>query len=57
MSEVTFSGRIFTPREIELMRAMARDYAGLGVIEIARTVCELLTSAGSCWSSYKARAC
>ena len=42
MSEVAFSGRTFTPREIELMRAVARDYAGLGVTEIARTVCELL---------------
>ena len=42
MSEVAFSGHTFTPREIELMRAVARDYAGLGVTEIARTVCELL---------------
>lgn len=42
MSEVTFSGRTFTAPEIELMREMARDYGGLGVTEIARTVCELL---------------
>lgn len=42
MNEVTFSGRTFTQREIELMREMARDYAELGVTEIARTVCELL---------------
>ncbi len=27
---------------MESMREMARDYAGLGVTEIARTVCELL---------------
>jgi hypothetical protein len=35
-------GRSFTPQEVELMRVMARDYAGLGVTEIARTICELL---------------
>ena len=40
--EVTFCGRSFTPQEVELMRVMARDYAGLGVTEIARTICELL---------------
>jgi len=37
-----FCGRIFCGQELELMRQMARDYAGLGVTEIARTVCELL---------------
>ena len=42
MSGVTFSGRTFSTPEIDLMREMARDYAGLGVTEIARTVCELL---------------
>lgn len=41
-SSVTFCGRTFTPPEVELMRVLARDYAGLGVTEIARTVCELL---------------
>jgi Domain of unknown function (DUF4338) len=40
--EVTFCGRRFTPQEVELMRVIARDYAGLGVTEIARTICELL---------------
>ena len=39
---VTFSGRTFTASEVELMRQIASDYAGLGVTEIARTVCELL---------------
>jgi hypothetical protein len=39
---VTFCGRTFTAQEVELMRVMAHDYAGLGVTEIARTVCELL---------------
>jgi len=37
-----FCGRIFSEQELQLMREMARDYAGLGVTEIARTVCELL---------------
>src|SRR5450759_4414457 len=39
---VTFCGRTFTAQEVELMRVVAHDYAGLGVTEIARTVCELL---------------
>src|SRR3974377_2425676 len=42
MVPVTFCGRAFTAQELELMRVVARDYAGLGVTEIARTVCELL---------------
>src|SRR5207253_11452715 len=37
-----FCGRIFSGQELELMRELARDYAGLAVTEIARTVCELL---------------
>jgi hypothetical protein len=41
-SEVTFCGRKFTAQEVELMRVVAHDYAGLGVTEIARTICELL---------------
>src|SRR5438132_6592132 len=40
--EVTSCGRRFTAQEVELMRVVARDYAGLGVTEIARTICELL---------------
>ena len=39
---VRFCGRLFSSQELEWMREMARDYAGLGVTEIARTVCELL---------------
>jgi len=39
---VTYCGRTFTAQEMELMRWMAQDYAGLGVTEIARTICELL---------------
>lgn len=42
MAPVTFCGRAFTTQEVELMRVVAHDYAGLGVTEIARTVCELL---------------
>src|SRR5215469_1571103 len=41
MTPVTFCGRTFAEQEVELMRVMAHDYAGLGVPEIARTVCEL----------------
>jgi hypothetical protein len=42
MVPVLFCGRTFTAQEVELMRVVAHDYAGLGVTEIARTVCELL---------------
>ncbi len=41
-SPVTFAGRTFQDPELELMRRIARDYAGLGLTEIARTVCKLL---------------
>jgi hypothetical protein len=40
--EVTFCERRFTAKEVELMGVVAHDYAGLGVTEIARTICELL---------------
>ena len=39
---VTFCGRTFQAGELELMRQIAREFSGLGVTEIARTVCELL---------------
>jgi Domain of unknown function (DUF4338) len=39
---LSFCGRTFQPEELELMRTVAQDYAGLAVTEIARTVCELL---------------
>jgi hypothetical protein len=42
MNPVTFCGRAFGVQEVDLMREIAQDYAGLGVTEIARTVCELL---------------
>lgn len=39
---LTFCERTFRSDELELMRQMARDFSGLGVTEIARTICELL---------------
>jgi hypothetical protein len=39
---LTFCGRTFRTSELELMRQTAREFAALGVTEIARTVCELL---------------
>ena len=39
---LTFCGRTFQAGELELMRQITREFSGLGVTEIARTVCELL---------------
>lgn len=39
---LTFCGRTFHRDELELMRQIAREFSGLGVTEIARTICELL---------------
>jgi len=39
---VTFCGRSFSRSELELMRQIAGEFAGLGRTEIARTICELL---------------
>ena len=39
---LTICGRTFGPSELELMRQIVRDFSGLGVTEIARTICELL---------------
>jgi hypothetical protein len=39
---LTFCGRGFRPSELDLMRQIAREFSGLGVTEIARTICELL---------------
>jgi hypothetical protein len=38
----TFCGRRFVRSELELMRQIAAEFAGLGRTEIARTLCELL---------------
>jgi len=35
---LTFCGRTFSPSELDLMRQIARQFSGLGVTEIARTV-------------------
>jgi hypothetical protein len=39
---LTFSGRAFEARELELMRQLTREFSTLWVTGIARTVCELL---------------
>ena len=39
---VTFCGRTFCAGELQLMRQITWEFSGLGVTEIARTVCELL---------------
>jgi hypothetical protein len=39
---VTFCGRRFSRSELELMRQIADQFAGLGRTEMARTLCELL---------------
>lgn len=39
---ITFSGRRFSSEELALMRQAAADYAGLGITEISRTICEWL---------------
>jgi hypothetical protein len=36
-----FGGRLFSKQELELIREIARGYVGLGITEMARTVCEL----------------
>jgi hypothetical protein len=41
-TSLRFCGRLFSRPELELMREIARDYAGLAVTEMACTVCELL---------------
>src|ERR1035437_6253616 len=39
---LSFAGREFSSAELELVRQIASDFAGLGITEIARTACELL---------------
>jgi hypothetical protein len=39
---ITFAGRCFSSDELALIRQAADDYAGLGITEIARTICEWL---------------
>ena len=39
---LTFCGRSFGSSELHLMRQIAHEFSGLGVTEVARTICELL---------------
>ena len=39
---VSYGGRKFSAEELALIGQAARDYAGLGITEIARTICEWL---------------
>jgi hypothetical protein len=41
-ASLSFRGRIFRRQELELMRDIAKNYAGLAITEMARTLCELL---------------
>jgi hypothetical protein len=41
-ASLTFCGRTFAARELELIRQIAEEFSALGVTEIARTLCELL---------------
>ncbi len=40
--QFSFAGRAFSEDELELMQQITADFRGLGVTEIARTVCELI---------------
>jgi len=39
---LSFTGREFSSSDLELIRQITSDFAGLGITEIARTACELL---------------
>src|SRR6266496_2950181 len=41
-ASITYGGRNFSSEELALMRQAACDCAGLGITEIARTICEWL---------------
>lgn len=41
-SPLTFAGREVSSADLELIRQITSDFAGLGITEIARTACELL---------------
>jgi hypothetical protein len=42
LTAITFAGRCFSSDELTLIRQAATDYAGLGITEISRTICEWL---------------
>ena len=39
---IVYGGRSFCSEELAWMRQAANDYSGLGITEIARTICEWL---------------
>jgi hypothetical protein len=42
LTVIRFAGRCFSSADVALMREAAHDYSGLGITEIARTICEWL---------------
>lgn len=42
LTPLTFAGREFSSADLELIRQITSDFAGLGITEVARTACELL---------------
>lgn len=42
LPRLSFGGREFSSADLELIRQITADFAGLGITEIARTACELL---------------
>ena len=42
LTVIRFAGRCFSSEDVALMCQAARDYASLGITEIARTLCEWL---------------
>jgi hypothetical protein len=41
-SGLEFSGRAFSPDDIELIRETVRDFSNLSLAELSKTLCELL---------------
>jgi hypothetical protein len=41
-SEVSFSGRNFSPADLDLVREKASDFSNLSRTELSKTLCELL---------------
>jgi hypothetical protein len=41
-SELSFSGRAFSPADLDLIREIIRDFSNLSLTELSKTLCELL---------------
>jgi hypothetical protein len=41
-SELSFSGRTFSPADLDLIREITRDFSNLSLTELSKTLCELL---------------